>query len=108
MAFHHRLKSIQARQVLVVVIGAQQLMKYPNLLERFGLQFHTVVMQQLVEARKRGRNALTVKQREVGTGRLEVRHEVATCCGRIAGRLPGTSVSRRLPLRPVTRQRGFP
>ena len=108
VAFHHRLESVQASQILVVVVRTQQLVEFPNLLERFGLQFYAVVMQQLVEARKRGRDALTVKQRKVGTGCLEVRHEIATCSGRIAGGLPGTSVSKRLPLRPVARLRGFP
>ena len=108
VAFHHRLESVQASQILVVVVRTQQLVEFPNLLERFGLQFYAVVMQQLVEARKRGRDAFAVKQREVGTGRLEVRHEIATCSGRIAGRLTGTCISRRLPLRSVARLRGLP
>ena len=78
MAFHHRLESIQAREVLVVVVRAQQLVKFPNLFQGLLLQFHTVVAQKLVEARKGGRHALAAKQREIRTRRLQVWHEIST------------------------------
>ena len=76
MAFHHRFKSIEASQILVIVVCTEQLMEFPNLLERRFLEFHTVVMQQLVEPSKRGRHALSVKQRKLGARSLHVRNKV--------------------------------
>ena len=77
MAFHHRLERIEARQVLVLIVRAQQLVEFPELRKRRGFKFHAVVMQQLVESLKRGLYALPVKQREFGARSLEVRHEIA-------------------------------
>ena len=77
MALDHRLEGVEARQILVVVVRAQQLVEFPDLLQCFGLQFHAVVVQKLVEARQRGRNTLAAEQRKVRTRGLEVRHEVA-------------------------------
>jgi len=76
MAFHHRLERIEARQILVVVVRTEQLVEFPELLERFGLEFHTVVVQQLVEPGQRRRHALAVEKRELRPRSLHVRDKV--------------------------------
>ena len=76
MAFYHRLERIEARQILVVVVRTEQLVKFPELLERFGLEFHTVVVQQLVEPGQRWRHALAVEKRELRPRSLHVRDKV--------------------------------
>ena len=45
MALHHRFKGIETCQILVVIVRSEQLVEFPNLLERRLLEFHTVVMQ---------------------------------------------------------------
>ena len=76
MAFHHRLERIEARQVLVVVVRTEQLVEFPELLERLGLKFHTVVVQQLVEPGQRRRDTLSVEKRELRPRSLHVRDKV--------------------------------
>ena len=76
MAFYHRLERIEARQILVVVVRTEQLVEFPELLERFGLEFHTVVVQQLVEPGQRWRHALAVEKRELRPRSLHVRDKV--------------------------------
>ena len=91
MAFHHGFKGVKAGQVLVVVVGTQQLVEFPNLLQGFGLEFHAIIAHQFVKALERGLYPFAVKKREIRAGRLQMGHKVATCGGPGTGGLTNRS-----------------